>query len=105
MGFVEATKTCLRKYVTVSVRRLHDIGLSGFLIVLPITLLFGCAFAVIWFEGALNGPSLYAGIAAMVLGFILSLYWMTKKSSPGSNKYGPNPLDGPVTDQLKEVFE
>ena len=44
-------------------------------------------------------------LLAMAVGFFLSLYWMTKKSSPGSNKYGPNPLDGPVTDQLKEVFE
>lgn len=52
--------------LTVSVRRLHDIGKAG-----------------TW----------YLVMFVPIVGFIVMLVWMTKDSEPGSNQYGSNPKE------------
>jgi uncharacterized membrane protein YhaH (DUF805 family) len=52
--------------LSVTVRRLHDIGRSG------------------WYYGL---------IAIPLIGAILILVWMFTDSKPGANKWGPNPKE------------
>jgi len=52
--------------IAVGVRRLHDVGRSGWWMLIALT-----------------------GIGAFVL-----LYWFVKDSEPGNNEYGPNPKTG-----------
>ena len=52
--------------IAVGVRRLHDIGKSG------------------WF---------YLLFIIPIVGFILMIVWGTKDSQPGQNEYGPNPKE------------
>ena len=58
--------------LAVAVRRLHDVGRSGWWLLIYFT-----------------------GIGAFVL-----LYWFVKDSDPGSNEYGPNPKLG--TDSIED---
>ncbi len=52
--------------LSVTVRRLHDIGKSGWLVLLELI---------------------------PVIGWIILLIWMCKDSEPGENKFGPNPKE------------
>ena len=54
--------------LAVGVRRLHDIGKSGW-----------------WLLIALTG-----------IGIFLLIYWFVQDSEPGANEYGPNPKTGAV---------
>ena len=54
--------------IAVAVRRLHDVGKSGW-----------------WLLIAFTG-----------IGLFLLLYWYVKDSEPGANEYGPNPKTGAV---------
>ena len=81
--------------LAVGVRRLHDTNRSGWLILLPIVP-YILAFA-------LGGPALMAGglgaglgiaMLFMLVGFICAivlLVFMVLPSTPGDNRYGPNP--------------
>lgn len=51
--------------LAVSIRRLHDIGRTGWWVLITLTL----------------------------IGIFLLLYWATNKGDDGTNEYGPNPLD------------
>lgn len=53
--------------LTVSVRRLHDTGRTGW-------------WLLIWF--------------IPIIGFIILLIWFIQQGEPGANEYGPDPLDG-----------
>ncbi len=55
---------CLLPGLAVAIRRMHDIGKSG------------------WF--------ILCGLIPVV-GFILLIVWAAKDSAPGENQYGPNP--------------
>jgi uncharacterized membrane protein YhaH (DUF805 family) len=65
--------------VSVSARRLHDINRSGWRL-----FLFGIP----------------------LIGWILSLYWMTQKGTPGPNRFGEDPLEkddnAPITERIPE---
>lgn len=78
---------------TVSVRRLHDVGRSGWFLLVPL------AFATLAIAfGAMFGPTL-GSLASVIVGvtiacgFLLLLWWYFRPSTPGSNRYGPNPLE------------
>ena len=88
---------------------------SGWLIFLPIMvslafmfLVFGGVVGVSMMQNAgisddmLRGPAalmgmsgmLVVGIAQLVIA-VLFIWWLTRPSQPGSNKYGPNPSEVP----------
>lgn len=79
-----------------SYRTLQDIGKSGHWMLFPCVLFF--AFAVVmvfnWYT------------AAAILGILVSLFsimifvWFISDSTPGDNKYGPNPKEA----SLKKAF-
>ena len=81
--------------LAVGVRRLHDTNRSGWLILLPI-IPYVLAFA-------LGGPAMMAGglgaglgiaMLFMLIGFVCALVllvFMVLPSTPGDNRYGPNP--------------
>lgn len=90
--------------IAVTVRRLHDIGKSGWtylLVLFPIILLFVIS-VVAGITGGEPGItsliiiSVFA-IASLVLA-ILFLIWLCRDSQPGTNQYGPNPKEMPNSD-------
>lgn len=88
--------------ISVTVRRLHDIGKSGWyylLLVVPIVLMFFLLFTYLFtFDIHYGGSSsiLYImgllEIASLILAIIF-IIWLAKDSQPGMNKYGPNPKE------------
>ncbi|MEM9344126.1 MAG: DUF805 domain-containing protein [Pseudomonadota bacterium] len=88
--------------ITVIVRRLHDTGRPGYYIFVPlIGLVVG---ALIMGIGLASNVSVIIGALVMAAGFILQLVWLIQKSQPGTNKYGPSPLEHPGQD-MADVFE
>lgn len=77
----------------VFVRRLHDTGRSGWYFWTPIA---GAAAGIAF--GAIFGPSLgqsaSIGVGLIIIApILLSIWWLTRPSEPGPNRYGPNPLE------------
>jgi len=72
--------------IAVGVRRLHDIGKSGWWLLLLVTII-AVSLALHWvFDWSL--PILFA-----VAGIIVMIYWYVQPGTVGANKYGPNPLE------------
>jgi uncharacterized membrane protein YhaH (DUF805 family) len=84
--------------ISVTVRRLHDIGKSGWYYLLPavpFVAMFFLLFTYFVTYDASNSIFYIIGlfeIAALVL-TIIFIIWMAKDSQPGMNKYGPNPKE------------
>lgn len=80
-------------YVAVTVRRLHDIGKSGWwllgLMGLPFVAVAFMVVAVLIEQYMLLIPCV---LFCMGMG-ILFLVWMCKDGQPGNNQYGPNPKE------------
>lgn len=79
--------------LTVLIRRMHDIGKRGYVILVP--LLFAAIGIAI---GAAFGPALGAGAGWIVgitvlMGVALQFYWLVKPSDHGENAFGPSPLE------------
>ena len=79
--------------LTVFVRRLHDTGRSGWYFFAP---LLGCVIA--FGIGAALGTSIGQPVVWVVGGMIivvllLPFWWSVQPSQPGTNKYGPNPIE------------
>lgn len=84
--------------ISVTVRRLHDIGKSGWYYLLPVVPLVAMFFLLFTYLVTYDASSsifyiigLFE-IAALVL-TIIFMIWMAKDSQPGMNKYGPNPKE------------
>lgn len=85
--------------LSVIVRRLHDIGRSGWwlagyygvAIVCTIVMVIG---SVLMLGGKSSGIVLTGvGFAALMIVAVWMLVWMCFNSQPGENKYGPNPKE------------
>lgn len=98
--------------VCITAKRLHDMGKSGFLQVIP---LIGCPALVIGAIVSVAGPAIMAGIAdandtqvmaavmaglggmflfflaAFVIGFGFLIWIGVSNTQPGENRYGPEP--------------
>ena len=86
-------------------RRMHDTGRSGLFLFYPLLVMIGIgSFASMTGATAqLNDPSaLFSGLVGLILAvalvvFILSpfivIWWLTRPSQPGTNDYGPHPLE------------
>jgi uncharacterized membrane protein YhaH (DUF805 family) len=92
--------------LAVSVRRLHDSNLSGWWLLLPagagvagVVLFFGGLAVIVapaFFDNVPEGsglaPALFVGAGLMLLvGVLLGLVLMLRRSTPGTNRFGPHP--------------
>jgi uncharacterized membrane protein YhaH (DUF805 family) len=100
----------------VNVRRLHDTGRSGWWVLL--LYLIETAAMVFIFAGVgfdyfitntlpeeMNLTLISIGGIIMLFAIVLAivmLVWLIKDSTPGPNKYGPNPKESPVVEPLVE---
>ncbi len=90
-------------YTSVTVRRLHDIGKSGWILLIfmvasllisMMTFLYIDIFAPTN-EGSFRTVFIFIFIVlALAIWFIV---WLCKDSQPGENKWGPNPKEVPST--------
>lgn len=88
-------------------RRMHDSGRSGFYALFPLILMLG-AVGVLFFGIGLAGSFTHGGsldilftratlliviptLIVLLISPLLVLWWLTRPSQPGANKYGPNP--------------
>ncbi len=86
--------------VAVTVRRLHDTNRSGWWALLPVLLIIGGIVMMIVTAGTETENTLAAGIFMnMILMLMVSLVvlfvFMLLDSTPGDNRYGPNPKNSP----------
>lgn len=93
--------------LAVSVRRLHDIDRSGWLVLLPLVPY--CAAVGFFIAGAMSASPAYMVIGglAMLLTLvcgILMLVWYCTPGTQGSNRFGPDPLDD-TGETLVETFQ
>ena len=72
-----------------SVKRLHDIGISGWIFLLTLSASIYFVFHQIYLK---HIKHLYVEISLMGLSIFILLILLFKKGTEGSNKYGPNPL-------------
>ncbi|KPA21659.1 Inner membrane protein YhaH [Shimia sp. SK013] len=103
---------CLLPWLAVSWRRLHDIGKPGYFGFLPwlawIALIFAVTVAHTGLTefmtqmsetGRVNVPTTVPVGLTVFFSFFglvgLVIYWLTRPSQPGPNKYGPNPHEVP----------
>ena len=89
--------------LAVTVRRLHDTNRTGWWILLLLGL--GLAGIIVgavlgslvsdddgWRFIAIIFLSVAGGLLGLVVGYLVLLYFLIQPSDPGSNQYGPNPL-------------
>jgi uncharacterized membrane protein YhaH (DUF805 family) len=78
--------------LAVTSRRLHDIGKSGWLQILPLGgLILGLLLrsaAAVWLMGLM---ALLVSLVLFLGSIVLLIVWLAKKSDEGPNKYGPDP--------------
>ncbi len=86
-------------------RRMHDTGRSGLYLLYPLIVFFGLltflsftgTLTALWASGDISQlggiVGLIAGIAVLVLFIspLIVIWWLTRRSEPGPNAYGPNP--------------
>jgi uncharacterized membrane protein YhaH (DUF805 family) len=88
--------------LSVTVRRLHDTGRSGWWLLIPVALAFAASFVTIAGLIASDGQAPGTGIVLFIgllivlwlASTILLLVWMALPSIPGNNAYGPNRYAG-----------
>ncbi|MEO0990335.1 MAG: DUF805 domain-containing protein [Pseudomonadota bacterium] len=100
----------LLPWLAVTWRRMHDSGRPGYLPFLTVFAWIGCVFGYLLFQ---LGPSDFAAdfavdgqvttqtapavgllfFAGWLAALILNIVWLTRKSTPGPNKFGPNPSE------------
>ncbi|WBU65072.1 DUF805 domain-containing protein [Paracoccus aerodenitrificans] len=89
--------------LTVTVRRLHDTDRSGWWLLAPLIPVVAVILLVqvAAISGAASAPPsltlvvaiLYAGIALSLILSLIILIWTVRKSQPGTNRFGPSPLE------------
>ena len=89
LGFLYVWATFI-PFLAVSVRRLHDIDRSGWWALWGVSSL---PF-VFWADViGLEEEEMFPSAIGPALGFIVLLVWAAQDSSPGENRFGPNPKD------------
>lgn len=89
-----------------SVRRMHDRGRAGWWLAVPYLLFAGCIlYAWLAFRGRtadatgtlhLSGPAAIPGLVLLFSGYAIMIWnfiSLLRRSQPGPNPYGPNPLE------------
>ncbi|WP_146345905.1 DUF805 domain-containing protein [Phaeobacter marinintestinus] len=94
-------------HLAVAWRRMHDTGRSGLFALFPFLLTIGAGLVLFFGIGAADAFSsggsmdilftrltlliLIPTIIVLIVSPLLVLWWLTRPSQPGENKYGPNP--------------
>lgn len=78
--------------IAVAVRRLHDIGRSGWYVLLPLAAL--PLFILMLIDQKIG---IALGALAFLALVILQLVWLCRSGTPGPNRFGENPIDGAET--------
>lgn len=96
--------------LSLTIRRLHDIGHSAKTLLLP--LIFANVIAIAWVTygtiiyetdaSILDGGSVFLAIVT-VFNFIFTLYLFFKKGTNGKNKYGDDPLTIKFLEKFREI--
>ena len=73
----------------VATRRLHDIGKSGWLQIIPWTIV--VVSIALSFPVGDNGLLFIIGMIAFFASYVVLIVWLVRKGDEGSNKYGPDP--------------
>ena len=68
-------------------RRLHDIGKSGWLQILPFALIVVVVISAV--AAILIHPAVW--MIAAFASFVVLILWLVRKGDEGPNKYGPDP--------------
>ena len=76
--------------LAVTVRRLHDTDHSGWWLLAP----YGTAFAGAFSYGLGLDILGAVGVIGMIATTVLLLVWMVRRGTPGTNRFGPDPLEG-----------
>jgi len=71
--------------LAVTSRRLHDIGKSGWVQIMPWTIV------AVTLVLALETALFVIGMIAVFASFVVLIVWLAKKGDEGPNKYGPDP--------------
>ena len=76
-------------------RRMHDTGRSGLYLLYPLIVMIGIGLALglLMSIGEIGGIILGLAVIVLLISPLLVLWWLTRPSEPGDNKYGPNPRD------------
>lgn len=84
-------------------RRMHDTGRSGLFLFYPLLCMIGIGMFLAVFggfgaseTGQMSGFIMaITAVAVLVLAIspLIVLFWLTRPSQPGSNAYGPNPIE------------
>lgn len=96
-------------HLAVAWRRMHDTGRNGLYALLPILLILGASAVLVFGIGLASSfqhggsldilftrATLLIVIPTLLVLFVsplLVLWWLTRPSQPGTNKYGPNPYE------------
>ncbi len=75
--------------LAVTSRRLHDSGRSGWLQIIPWTILIAAYVSLT--VGGVGAVLFVIGLIAAFAGFIVLIVWLVWRGDEGSNKYGPDP--------------
>jgi uncharacterized membrane protein YhaH (DUF805 family) len=88
--------------LSASARRLHDVGRSGWWLVLPVLVVPG--WLLVWIasaaaamavrQDALDNDIYFLSASAVMLVVVgVFVAWLAMPSQPGANPYGPNPIE------------
>lgn len=83
--------TCL-PFLAVGWRRMHDTGRSGIYLLSPLIVMVG---AILVFDalGRLSLPMFLVAAVVSLISSLVVVWWLTRPSEPGPNRYGPNPQE------------
>lgn len=91
-----AVVVLLLPQITVSVRRLHDVGRSGWWLLAPVGVAFAAGVAAGTTSGDIGGTGLSAVtvglLAATCAALVMIFVWSVTRGTIGDNRYGPDPL-------------
>lgn len=88
--------------LSVQVRRLHDVGRSGWLVLVSFIIVISFGFSVTSYISSLlvspSSPSTLVLVSLLIvlLWSVYMLFLMVSDSQPGANKYGPNPKESSI---------
>jgi uncharacterized membrane protein YhaH (DUF805 family) len=93
---VVAAVVLILPQITVSVRRLHDVGRAGWWLLVPLVLGAAAGVSAAMTDGDVGGTGMslpaLALLGASVLATLLIFVWSIMRGTPGDNRYGANPL-------------
>lgn len=79
--------------LSVAIRRLHDTDRSGWYLLAPLAIVIAGTLAIALLVTILPALAGVAGFVMIIAAIFLPLYWFVQRGTPGSNRFGPDPLE------------